>query len=414
MRLKISVFFILIIAFFASSAFSQDLENEGKKEEPDMDALRQWFREKRMITIKELGGDLSLSGEVRVEFQAFDEKKDGINQRGFGSPSGKPDYAFDVEVNIVLDYNLDRLWSTIKLEFDNDMGSVSGTTNRLALEKAYFGGRIIDGETFNFDGELGRRNLGNVFDSKIQFSSLFDGALLKFNKAYESIGSFYCNLGGFLVDDVVDHYGGVIEMGLLRIGNTGFYMKYSFIDWKKHFSDISKNERFNFANSQLQFGYQGTVTRFNKYLKVYFAGLINHLADNLKLANKTFSHRYDLAAYFGVSVGRIMQQGDWALDVNFQYVMPQAVPDFDSAGIQRGNAVNVGLYTIGIDGSGNRTTSQNAVGDANFKGFQFDFLYAISNNLTLLQSFEISNNQTFYVGPSMNYTKYEMEFIYAF
>ena len=38
---------------------------------------------------------------------------------------------------------------------------------KIALEKAYFGGRIIDGETFNFDGELGRRNLGDVFESKI-------------------------------------------------------------------------------------------------------------------------------------------------------------------------------------------------------------------------------------------------------
>ena len=74
--------------------------------------------------------------------------------------------------------------------------------------------------------------------------------------------------------------------------------------------------------------------------------------------------------------------------------MPQAIPDFDSDGIGRGNAEKVGLYTTSVDGTGALTTSNNAVGNENFKGFSFELLYSITDNLTILQSFRISNNQT--------------------
>ena len=314
----------------------------------------------------------------------------------------------------MLDYRTDRSWAAIRIEFDNDMGVDSGTTNKLALEKAYFGGRMIDGETFNFDGELGRRNLSDVFDSKIEFSSLFDGALLRFNKAFESIGSYYFNLGVFLISDLHNHVGEVAEMGMLDIANTGFFIKYSIINWKKHFSDPVRNRRFNFANSQLILGYQGLFTKWNKYTKFYLAGLMNHLAKDLTFSDIVLSKKYRFAFYVGMSYGRILQANDWALDVNFQYVMPQAISDFDVGGISNGNSASIGLYTTNVNGTGVATTRANAVGFANYKGFSFDLLYAITGNLTLLQSFEISNNQTKSFGSSIDYKRYEMEFIYAF
>jgi len=148
---------------------------------------------------------------------------------------------------------------------------------------------------------------------------------------------------------------------------------------------------------------------------------MNHFAKDLTFANPisgqedvNLHKKYNLAWYIGISVGRILQAKDWAIDVNFQYVMPQAVSDFDASGITTGNAQNVGLYTTSVTGTGNRTTRSNAVGEANYKGFSFDLLYAITNNLTLFQNFQISNNQTKSFGPSMSFKKYEMEFIYAF
>lgn len=71
MKKFLSLFFLLSVSCF----FAQDLEQEGKQEEPDMSALRKWLMEKRLVTVKEKGGDLSIAGEVRTELQATNEKK---------------------------------------------------------------------------------------------------------------------------------------------------------------------------------------------------------------------------------------------------------------------------------------------------------------------------------------------------
>lgn len=409
-KMKKFIFSILSI-FIWQYSYAQTAADAGRNE-LDMEAYKKWIREKRMVTIKEIGGDLSISGEVRVEYQKDNEIKNGIKQRGQNSTTHRADNSFDVEVNLMFDYHQERTWAAVRLEFDNDMGIFSGTTDHLSLERAYLGGRIVDGDTFSFDAELGRRLFSDIFDSKIEFDTTYDGAVLKFNKAYEAIGAFYLNLGVYLVNDFFNHYGEVAELGCLQIADTGFYIKYSFVNWKKHFSNFITNERFNFANSQVIFGYQGTT--FDKYTKVYIAGLINHLAEHLTLVDKKYPRRYNLGAYIGVSYGRILKGGDWAINVCFEYVMPQAVPDFDSSGIGRGNAERVGLYTLNIDGTGPPTTSKDAVGNENFKGFTFDLLYSITDNLTLYQNFKISNNQTYKVGPSLSFKRYEMEFIYAF
>jgi hypothetical protein len=166
-----------------------DIQFDDKQTENDMDALRRWLQDKRLVSLKELGGDLSISGEVRTEGQFTNERRASagsdhfIQQRGMNSATGRPSLAWDVEFNLMLDYHTERTWAAMKVEFDNDMGVRSGTVNKIRLEKAYLGGRLIAGDTFTWDGEIGRRYLINVFDSKLQFGSLFDGFLFRFGKA---------------------------------------------------------------------------------------------------------------------------------------------------------------------------------------------------------------------------------------
>src|SRR3990167_10847076 len=83
-----------------------DVQFDEKRdpEVDDMEALRRWIRDKRFITVKEIGGDLSISGEVRTEFQDTSEVRNGIRQRGDGGAFDKPQYAWDIEVNIMIDY----------------------------------------------------------------------------------------------------------------------------------------------------------------------------------------------------------------------------------------------------------------------------------------------------------------------
>ncbi len=434
---------LLFGQLFSQSADVQ-FDDKSDPDAKDMDALRRWLRDKRFVTMKEIGGDLSLSGEVRTEFQAINERANGIQQRDNPDlapnfPKPKPMYAWDVEVNLMIDYRTDRTWAAIKLEFDNDMGIRSGTTNRIRLEKAYLGGRILPGDSLIIDAEVGRRNLFNVFDSKVQFSSLYDGALFRFNKGFESLGDFYFNAGPFLVDDITNHYGYVGELGALGIANTGLNMKYSLINWYRPGGENEEgntayqtaliNQRYRFLVSQLTAYYQFYPQWIGKKLiKFYAAGLMNHFAIGSKIVGQslpsgaivptqiipTGGKKANLAWYAGVSIGVVRKQGDWAIDLNYQWVQAQAYPDFDNLGIGRGNAAGVGLYTMNADGTGGGTTQATAGGNTNFNGFQLEALYSITNNLVVQQNFNYSNTLNKTIGPNEKYRQYEIEFIYAF
>lgn len=422
----------LLVGFSLSAqtvAQSADVQFENKRDpdSKDMDALRRWLQDKRLVTMREIGGDLSLSGEVRTEFQAISEEKDDIQQRG--RDGLKPMYAWDVEVNLMLDYRTDRTWAAIKLEFDNDMGLRSGTLNRIKLEKAYLGGRAVAGDTFTMDAEIGRRYLYNVFDSKLEFGSLFDGALLRFSKAFESVGDTYVNLGSFIINDKTNHYGFVTEIGALRVANVGLNLKYSLIDWYKPGNEGEKgatkqetelaNLRFRFLVSQFLASYQFYPQWMGKKLfKIYAATLVNHLAlkNPLKRAGvegQAFG-KQNWGWYTGVSLGLVKKRFDWAVDANFQWLQAQAVPSFDMNGIGRGNTGSAGLYTKNDAGSLGPTTKATAAGNGNYYGFEIDGLFAFTDNITCQQDVKMSWTLDEELGPHFIYKAYECEFIYAF
>jgi hypothetical protein len=387
-----------------------------------MEALRRWIRDKRLVTVKEIGGDLSLSGEVRVEFQDTNERKNGVRQRGKGSEifnaTGdevrKAQYAWDVEVNIMIDYRTDRTWAAIKLEFDNDMGQRSGTVSNIRLEKAYLGGRIVAGDTLTFDAELGRRYLFNVFDSKVEFGSLFDGVLFRLNKAWPSVGDYFFNVASLLVNDRVNHYAYIADMGGLRIGNVGLNMRYTIIDWYKPYCNRITDRRYKYLVSQFLTSYQ-FYPEWNgkKLVKFYGAGLCNHLANAHQV---TARRRLNWAWYVGATMGLVKKAHDWAVDFNYQWVQAQSVPEFDVSGIGHGNAAGIGLYTLAGNGDPTRglTTRDTAVGGTNYRGFEIEGLYAFTDNLTVLQNFKYSTTLNRTVGPDMHFKQYEVEFIYAF
>jgi hypothetical protein len=389
-------------------------ENKRSSEADDMEALRRWIRDKRMVTLKELGGDLSISGDVRAEFQDNSEVRNGIRQRGDCSALERPQYVWDVEMNLMVDYRTDRTWAALKLEFDNDMGVRSGTVNKIKLEKAYLGGLLVPGDTFTLQGEIGRRYLFNVFESKIEFASLFDGVLVRINKAFEGISDFYANIGALLVDDKKNHYAYVAEIGGLRIANGGTNLKYAIIDWYKPAANKIADLRYKYLVSQLMGYYQCFPNWLGKkMLKIYGAGLCNHLAEGVEQTGWT-KQRWGWFA--GVSIGVLKKKYDWAIDANYQWAQAQVVPEFDCLGIGRGNGAGVGLYTNSISGdpASGITTRKTAVGSCNYKGFELEALYAFTDNLTVQQSFKYSTTLDKSIGPDLRFKQYEIEFIYAF
>lgn len=403
---KWTILFTLLI-FAAFPLYSVENSKVAYLEEEDVEALREWVKTKQQqVTVKKKGGNLSISGEIRTELQSTNEKKDGVKQRAAIR-------AWDVEVNLMLSYRADRTWGVIKLEFDNNAGTVGGTFSRLALERAFFGGRVVDGDLYTIDLEIGRRALGYTFDSKVQFGSFMDGILFKYDHAFETIGDLYFHGGPFLVDEARDHYAYVGEIGLLNIGKTGAYSKLSYIDWDtKHTDNHLVNNAFSFRNLQLTLGYKVSPSwLWGKLTTFYGAALVNTAAVETVVTN---DKKENLAWYVGCSIGVLRKQWDWSFDINYQWVQAQAVPDFDGSGIGRGNAEGVGLYSTKKRGEGSALTSHTTVGAGNYKGISIEFLYNLTNTITVYQSWRQSVNYTKAIGPNFSYKQYEVEVIFAF
>ena len=425
--MKYKPFFNRFIYLCAScvmfSSLSADTIDEGDDiDARDINALREWINTKRQVTVKELGGALSIAGEVRTEFQSTGETRNGIKQRGVGGAVlgvggiPIPQNGFDIEVNIMMDYRADRTWGSIKLEFDNDAGVFSGTLNKLKLEKAYWGARMVDADAYTIDAELGRRRMSTIVDSKIEFNSFFDGAWFKYDHGFENLGDLYVHAGAFIINEHKEQFGYVGEIGMLNVGMTGFYTKYSLIDWDtKDFHNNVVKRRFDFIVSQLILGYKFVPNNLKKIVQIYLAGLCNHRARGRKI---TDHKKVNLGGYAGFSIGEIRKKGDWAFDANYQVLQAQCIPDFDSQGIGLGNSINSGFYTVNVndfDGlPGGKNTRKTAGGNVNYRGFQLTLDYLLTNQLDMQQSWQQAITLDHAIGPFRRFKQYEIEFIYGF
>ena len=407
-------FFVLFILSLSLNLIFAAEDNRQGLDERDIEALRDWINTKRQVTVKERGGNLSISGEVRAELKSTNEKKGGIKQLGSGGAvRHKASRAWDVEANLLMDYRTDRTWAAIKIKFDNNAGVETGKSDKLSLNRAVLGGRILDGDTYNMNLEIGRRALGYSFDSKIQFGSMMDGILYQYDQAFDEIGDLYFHGGPFVINDTLDQYGYVGEFGLLNIGRTGFYSKLSAIDWAtKHTYKSRRNKAFRFLNLQWLCGYKFTPQPVDKVVTLYGAGLVNTLARGTTV---TGGSKERWAWYAGFSVGELRKQWDWAFDLNYQWVQTQAIPDFDGSGVGRGNAQGIGLYSEKKMGKEGKLDKKSEVaGAGNYRGVAIEFIYLLTNNITVYQAWRQSVPQNRNIGEKFSYKQYEIELIYAF
>lgn len=401
-----------VVFSFSSKVLADTVEVGRGVEDNDIRALKEWIDTKRQISLKEIGGDLSISGDVRTEFQSFWEKRNGKSLRGSNISQLSP-RGFDVEVNLMLDYRTDRTWASIKLEFDDDMGVFSGTLDKIALERAYWGVRTIQCDTYTFDIEVGRRYMSSVFDSRVMYGSFFDGALIRYDRSLEKVGDLYLRLGAFVTNDRRDHFSYVGEIGLLSIYGTGFYSKFSTIAWNtRSYPETYVNNRFDFIISQLTMGYRFRIECLKKIGLFYSAFLCNWEAKKLSISDSKLA---PWAFYSGVSIGQLLKKWDWALDFNYQIVLAQAFPDFDCSGGSLGNADRSGFYTKFIrplEGGG-ASTPETAAGTTNYHGYIFRFDFLFTDKLDVQQLFLQSWTWDKDIGPRRKFTQYEIEFIYS-
>ena len=260
--------------------------------------------------------------------------------------------------------------------------------------------------------------------------------MLKYSSTWECFADWYINLGGFVIDERSNHFGWVTELGLLDIIDCGLDVKYSFIDWKKNGKNsFGKHNPIGqkFRNSQITMIYHFDPEMLCCHpMKLYGAFLYNHAAKKFKTGCDWHCHggdskdpepqgdekehgshgshgsddcdKHDKKAsawYVGLRIGEVVECGDWAFDLQYQYVQAQAVPDGDVNGIGRGNVQDERLTSHGR-------------GNANYKGWRAEFLYGITDNLSVDTTFETSREINREIGGKHHYSKFQMEAIYAF
>lgn len=413
-----------VFSFSLQNAYADDDDQETGHErtlrERDFEALREFLKTKETVVVEKKEDNLSISGDVRFEWQHLTETENGIRLRGPGAkhkgplPVSRND--FDVEFNLKIDYTYEKAWAMAQLQFDNGCGVGdnghgcfddpegcfgSGTKDRLNLKRAYIGYNVCKEGDERFDIEVGRRKMFDLFDSIIQFDSRFDGIVLKYTNAVP-IGEWYWYFGGFLIDERVDQFGYVTEIGLLDICKTGMYVEYSFIDWLRYGKNrcgVRFARGWQFQNSQITIGCHLDPCYLGRPVEIYGAFLVNHAA---RRRPQTNFHKKNIGWYVGALIGEIDKEGDWSFEINYELVQVQAVSDCDSAGIGRGNILDQAF------------TEPVRRGNANYKGINAEFLYAITDNLMIDTTFNFSTAEDNKIGGSHRYSCFEVEAIYAF
>ncbi len=438
--------FVLALGLLSNVAMG-DIDNrqqdrnrfEEELNERDFDALRDYLKTKREVDLNDKSKEITISGDVRAEWRHLKEflhdkslrpRRDKIENQKGKIPTSDND--FDAEFNLRIDYDLERTWATAHVQFDNsggvdgsgiscdkDRGGFhgSGSCDNLCLKKAFFGYEIYECGNTEFYVELGRRNLYNIFDSRIQFLSRFDGVYLHYESAYEdhcgrNVCDWYGSFGGFVVDERVNQGAWVAEIGFLNIYDSGIDFKYSVIDWRKRGKNRCGKqdpEGFKFINSQFTMAYRFEAEIIGSPATVYGAFLINHLGHRRHYYDrkevKQLAKNQNTGWYLGFKLGEVAKEGDWSFEMCYEYVKAFAVPDEDASGICNGNVLNSSITQKGDKGAG---------GNTNYKGWRFETLYALTDNITIDTQLEWSASANENIGGKHYYSKFELEAIYAF
>ncbi len=404
-------------AFASETDFGPDGE-----ENIDVRVLRDFIESRGLISCRQKSGQLVIAADVRAIWDVKGEMANGINQRGLQAP-GAPiaQNTFKSEVNLFLDYTTGKSWVASKLRWTNFDGKDGGTPTRVEMQRAFIGYDIWHEGKNDFYIELGRNRFNYIYESRVQFTSPYDGIHLFLTGLWEDVGQFAIHGGPFIVDSTTNHYGWILEGQVLHMGGTGFSVKGNIVDWSRNAPTfdygnlpnsgktlVRDNPRYRFLVGQFTAGYERQLCfEHCKQLYVYGAVLHNFAA---KATPTTDGKKLNNAWYVGFTLGKLCKAYDWSVELNYQSVEALAVPEFDLAGIGHGNAANRLLsdaILLGLAPDGGQ-------GFANYKGWQASALYALTDTLSIRLVGEYTTPRNASVGGDFRYKAFQMSTIYAF
>lgn len=420
--------------------FQQDLN------ENDFEAVKDFVKKKRVSGLESKIQKLDIAGEVHFEWRYMHEKIRGINIRGhhgeyifvedevvndeiylIGERLPLSNNDFDVEFDLKLKYVEDDAWIGVHLRFDESAGvddngidceldpegyHGSGSVDNINLKQAFIGYNLYQCDDTRCFIELGRRgNLSKVFESEIQFLSRLDGVFVRCQKDIKGIGEVYWQGAGFLVDERVNQFAWATEIGWLNILDTNFEARYSFIDWNKFGKNrcFARNPiGFKFMVSQFMLGYEWENFTCQKPLYLTTGILMNHNPARYTYINneRKFIGNRNLGWWAGVSLGDLQDgdtggENDWSLNFIYAVIQAQAIPDNDVNIIGTGNALH-------------QSFTANGRGNTNFRGWQANMVYGLTNNITILALFQRSDCDDKSINGSHEFSCFKLEAVYAF
>lgn len=417
--------------------FNEHLQQLNQR---DLAALRDFLHSKRNLDLLDKITHLSFAGDVRSGWRHTTEKLCGRQLRGtdFLDPDGIPysRNAFNVEFNFIVEYETERTWAVAHLDYDNSAGidqaccccddqarkdgcvttcpratpairdlchrhckkhkhqrmHGSGTEDDIDLKRCYFGYQFYKDHCSEIDVELGRRKMYDVFESDIQFNTRFDALVIEGGTTLENIGKIYAKAAGFVVDQRINHFAWGAEIGMLNIMDIGLDFKYSLVDWQRTGHDrchFRISEAFRYLNSQVILTYHFKKEWLCHPAAVYAAGVWNHAARR--------QNSDALGWYAGFMIGEVDKEGDWALELEYQWVGPEAIAWDDQ------NGIGVGDILANFCGGPGPTYG--------YQGWQLDTLYALTDNITIDTTLQWATSVR---DLKHSYSQLEIQAIYAF
>lgn len=406
----------------------------------DYEAVQEFVNSKRTIPLAEKWGKLKVKGNIRTDILDVDVRLgkysvfEGAVLRN--STNLLSNVSYEAELNVFVEYESEsgKTWGKSRVQLDNQWGIGdtfrtcpedpqgmfgSGEFGSLDLKWAYWGWEIASfcNDAVKVNLEIGRRKLYMIFDSRIEFSSTADGLSIEIKRKFKPDWLVYGKGALFVVDDRVDYYAGAFEIGSLDFFESKFDWSYSLIDW-----DTTGRNRCgtrdplgtDFVISQWALAYNFPKELFGKKARLYGAVLYNHAGKDIIQFDVNHG-KQNAGWYLGYIIGDVKKPGDWSIDWNYQYVEAMSIPSKDVFGIARGVEFR-------------RAPSIDGYGKANYKGWQMEALYQLSEKISIDAMWAMSWTIDKSIGlinpvnvlPSadgigdLRYKKFEIDFILKF
>lgn len=391
--------------------YAVDFDLGGLNDARNMQEFRKLIEKQRNVSVFEKGGSLLIGGDVTFDGAFTREKRDGKNVNGKGGAevhgADRRDYPvadYGVKMSLSLKYTDDNSYADILLKGSHHAGldtknydvssgaipyeysSLKPTTSGIKVEKANFGTQVFGDEMQSLCVELGRQRYYDIFDSRITFFQKFEGAVLKYANIFEGVGRFHATAASSVIANRANHYSFAGEIGLDQFMDSPFGLKYAYYKISKDgmYADGSNSKGevantstycyhdkgFNYALSHVLAHYNTTLDFMAATPAKFYAGYAyNHLAKKRsEFDNKEKPHAW----YAGATFGDIKMPGQGTVDIIYQYVQAESVPEIDNVG---------GYYGM------NQTNIPNVVtptaGFTNFKGFAISGGYLASKEILL-------------------------------